>query len=98
MSRVRIEFIGHIRTLAGEQNTVVELSGDDSSLGSALRETEDTHPGLKLFEEAGLIKGILVFRRSAAGGLERIDDLDRPAVERDTAEGEYVITTGMEGG
>ena len=98
MSRVRFEFLGHIRTLAGERNSVVSLTGSDTPLRSVLRSTEETHENLRLFEDERLLEGILVFRRRESGGLERIDDLALPALGNGKSEEEYVIATGMEGG
>ena len=98
MSRVRIEFLGHVRTLAGVRNSVIPLTGNDTPLSSVLKRAEETYGNLRLFEEERLLDGIIVFRRRVTGGLERIDDFDLPAVEEGKAEEEYVIATGMEGG
>lgn len=98
MSRVRIEFVGHIRTCAGERNTVIELPEENMSLASTLREVEKAYRNLRLFEKGDLYDGVLVFRRNEAGGLERIAHLEAPAVGRGRFEEEYVIATGMEGG
>ncbi|MFP4563311.1 MAG: hypothetical protein ACLFRY_08355 [Spirochaetia bacterium] len=77
---------------------MIELPEEDMSLASILREVEKMYRSLRLFKKGNLYDGVLVFRRNEAGGLERIIDLEQPAVKRGGFEEEYVIATGMEGG
>jgi hypothetical protein len=92
------EFLTVFRRKTGLESLAVQLSGGEEkrptvldALAALQREFEE----LELLHRKRLAAGVLVFRRSCAGGLERVVDPE----EQRVADGEILIlSTAMEGG
>lgn len=95
---VEINCTSHIRELLGTKRFHLEIpSGElEIGIGEVLRHVENQAGGRvpSLMEDDHFMKGLLVFKRTGEGGLERITDSSAPVSENDS----LTLATGMEGG
>jgi len=98
--KLRFEFLTVFRRKTGLESLAVELSGGVENRPTVLEalaalQKRLEHGELKLLDRGCVGRGILIFRRTSTGSLERVFDPEGQGV----ADGEIlVLSTAMEGG
>jgi len=94
------EFLTLFRHKIGQQSMIVQLDdcpGKTPTVAEALRALEESSggKGLKLLEGGRVARGLLIFRKTPAGALERIRDPEDQSIYSDE---NLVLSIAMEGG
>jgi len=98
--KLRFEFLTVFRRKTGLESLIVEApegSGQRLTVLEALAALQNRleHGQLKLLDRGCVGRGILIFRRTSTGGLDRVFDPEGQRI----VEGEIlVLSTAMEGG
>jgi hypothetical protein len=98
--KLRFEFLTLFRQKIGQESLTVQLTGRPGSSPTvidALEALENTvsDKGLRLLDGGRIARGLLVFRKTADGALERIRNPEDQSI--DPAEN-LVLSIAMEGG
>lgn len=95
---VEINCTSHLREVLGKKKFRVEIAaeGGEVCIGEVLRNVEGrtAGAGILLLKDDRFSEGLLVFKRTKSGGLERVFESSAPVFENDS----LTLATGMEGG
>jgi hypothetical protein len=98
--KLRFEFLTVFRQKIGQESLTVRLAdrpGEGPTVLEALEalQTAIASKGLRLLEEGRVVKGLLIFRRTPAGALQRIRNPGDQSIEAGQS---LVLSIAMEGG
>lgn len=95
---VEIKCTSHIRELVGKKKFFIQIEEAETGVTTAevLRKIEMSlgAKSIALLKNGAIVKGLLVFRRNTAGGLDRIRDCHEMVANGES----LTLGTGMEGG
>ena len=92
-----LEFVGYFASVAGETSFRAEMKNSDPTVRDLLIRAEEdfSERSLVVLKQDEPRQGVLVFHRTATGGMVRIFDLDTPL---QTVGSRILLAAEMEGG